>query len=105
MGGIFLEVAGVAGVWSSECLVGWSCDCWLLNSFFDNSLPGHPARIKIPAVTMQPKVPKLDQPRTNHFSGRPAVLVASGIMFSTLPGLIRQAALAHFLGTLPAPAP
>lgn len=51
---------------------------------------------------MQPKVPKLDQPRTNHLSGRPAVLVASGIIFSRLAGLIRERALAHFLGTLPA---
>src|ERR1700722_13764886 len=51
---------------------------------------------------MQPKVPKPDQPKTDHTSGRPAVLVASGIMFSRLAGLIRERALAHFLGTLPA---
>src|ERR1700734_1787018 len=51
---------------------------------------------------MQPKVPKLDQPKTDHSSGRPAVLVASGIMFSRLAGLIRERVLAHYLGTLPA---
>src|SRR6202035_1042720 len=51
---------------------------------------------------MRQKPPKNEQSRTNHFSGRPAVLVASGIMFSRLAGLIRERALAHFLGTLPA---
>jgi putative peptidoglycan lipid II flippase len=51
---------------------------------------------------MLQKPPKTEQPRTNHFSARPAVLVASGIMLSRIAGLIRERALAHFLGTLPA---
>ena len=51
---------------------------------------------------MQEKLPKTGQPRTNHPSGRPAVLVATGIMLSRVAGLIRERALAHFLGTLPA---
>src|SRR6202162_4378855 len=51
---------------------------------------------------MRQKPPKTEQSRINHFSGRPAVLVASGIMLSRIAGLIRERALAHFLGTLPA---
>src|ERR1700676_1621336 len=51
---------------------------------------------------MRQKPPKTEQSRTDHFSARPAVLVASGIMLSRLAGLIRERALAHFLGTLPA---
>ncbi|MBV8378320.1 MAG: murein biosynthesis integral membrane protein MurJ [Verrucomicrobia bacterium] len=39
---------------------------------------------------------------TNHSSGRPAMLVATGIMLSRVAGLVRERALAHFLGTLPA---
>jgi putative peptidoglycan lipid II flippase len=51
---------------------------------------------------MQQKRPKTAQPMTDHSSARPAVLVASGIMLSRIAGLIRERALAHFLGTLPA---
>src|SRR3984893_8376587 len=51
---------------------------------------------------MRQKAPKTEQSRTDHFSARPAVLVASGIMLSRIAGLIRERALAHFLGTLPA---
>src|ERR1700751_2154216 len=51
---------------------------------------------------MQEKLPKTGRPRTNHLSGRPAVLVATGIMLSRVAGLVRERALAHFLGTLPA---
>src|ERR1700758_2675976 len=40
--------------------------------------------------------------KTEQRSGRPAVLVAAGIMLSRIAGLIRERALAHFLGTLPA---
>src|SRR6476646_5432877 len=45
---------------------------------------------------------KTAQLGANHSPGRPAVLVASGIMLSRFAGLIRERALAHFLGTLPA---
>src|ERR1700676_5675517 len=51
---------------------------------------------------MRQKPPKTEQSRADHFSARPAVLVASGIMLSRITGLIRERALAHFLGTLPA---
>src|ERR1700746_785676 len=51
---------------------------------------------------MRQKPPKTEQSRADHFSARPAVLVASGIMLSRIAGLIRERALAHFLGTLPA---
>src|SRR3984957_14575100 len=51
---------------------------------------------------MLQKPSKTDQSRTNHLSARPAILVASGIMLSRIAGLIRERALAHFLGTLPA---
>src|ERR1700736_2819856 len=51
---------------------------------------------------MQKKRPKSVEPRRDHSSARPAVLVASGIMLSRFAGLIRERALAHFLGTLPA---
>jgi putative peptidoglycan lipid II flippase len=51
---------------------------------------------------MPPKPPKTDRPVKEPSSGRPAVLVASGIMLSRIAGLIRERALAHFLGTLPA---
>jgi putative peptidoglycan lipid II flippase len=46
--------------------------------------------------------PKNAQSGKNRPSGRPAVLVASGIMLSRIAGLVRERALAHFLGTLPA---
>jgi putative peptidoglycan lipid II flippase len=58
--------------------------------------------MKIPRITMQQKPPKIAQPLTNRSSGRPAMLVATGIMFSRVAGLVRERALAHFLGTLPA---
>jgi putative peptidoglycan lipid II flippase len=51
---------------------------------------------------MQQKPPKTERPRKDHPSGRPAMLVAAGIMLSRVAGLIRERALAHFLGTLPA---
>src|SRR6202795_3651900 len=51
---------------------------------------------------MEKKQPKSAEPRKEHSSARPAVLVASGIMLSRIAGLIRERALAHFLGTLPA---
>src|SRR6201981_599836 len=51
---------------------------------------------------MRQKPPKTEQSRADHFSARPAVLVASGIMLSRLAGLIRERVFAHFLGTLPA---
>jgi putative peptidoglycan lipid II flippase len=51
---------------------------------------------------MEKKEPKSEEPRREHSSARPAVLVASGIMLSRVAGLIRERALAHFLGTLPA---
>src|ERR1700723_2844773 len=51
---------------------------------------------------MLQKPPKSAEPKTRHASARPAVLVASGIMLSRLAGLIRERALAHYLGTPPA---
>ncbi len=51
---------------------------------------------------MPPKPPKTAQFGTNSSPGRPAVLVATGIMLSRVAGLIRERVLAHFLGTLPA---
>src|SRR6202045_1849905 len=51
---------------------------------------------------MRQKPPKTEQSKKEHSSARPAVLVASGIMLSRVAGLIRERALAHFLGTLPA---
>jgi putative peptidoglycan lipid II flippase len=45
---------------------------------------------------------KTAQSKRGHSSGRPAALVAAGIMLSRVAGLIRERALAHFLGTLPA---
>jgi hypothetical protein len=68
----------------------------------DKVLRGHLVRMKIPRITMQQKPPKIAQPLTNRSSGRPAMLVATGIMFSRVAGLVRERALAHFLGTLPA---
>jgi putative peptidoglycan lipid II flippase len=55
-----------------------------------------------PRLTMQQKPPKIAKPGAERSSGRPAVLVAAGIMLSRIAGLIRERALAHFLGTLPA---
>src|ERR1700760_990945 len=51
---------------------------------------------------MPKKRPKSVQNSRDHSSARPAVLVASGIMLSRVAGLIRERALAHFLGVLPA---
>jgi len=67
-----------------------------------NILPGHSDRLKIRRNPMEQKPPNTAPPKTGHSSGRPAVLVASGIMLSRVAGLIRERALAHFLGTLPA---
>jgi putative peptidoglycan lipid II flippase len=51
---------------------------------------------------MPKKRPKSAESGRDHSSARPAVLVASGIMLSRVAGLIRERALAHFLGVLPA---
>jgi putative peptidoglycan lipid II flippase len=51
---------------------------------------------------MAQNLPKTAQPAKSHSSGRPAMLVATGIMLSKIAGLIRERALAHYLGTLPA---
>ena len=70
---------------------------------WSNILPRITDRIKIPApLTMPLRSPKNAQSGRNRPSGRPAVLVASGIMLSRIAGLVRERALAHFLGTLPA---
>src|SRR6476661_6116827 len=45
---------------------------------------------------------KTAQPRTEQPSGRPAFLIGTGIILSRIAGLVRERALAHFLGTLPA---
>src|ERR1700721_3011337 len=55
-----------------------------------------------PVCIMPKKRPKSVEAKRNHLSARPAALVASGIMLSRLAGLIRERALAHFLGVLPA---
>src|SRR3984885_3559508 len=51
---------------------------------------------------MPKKRPKPVEIKREHSAARPAVLVAAGIMLSRIAGLIRERALAHFLGTLPA---
>src|SRR5580692_1266312 len=51
---------------------------------------------------MAQNLPKTAQPAKSHSSGRPAMLVATGILLSKIAGLIRERALAHYLGTLPA---
>jgi putative peptidoglycan lipid II flippase len=51
---------------------------------------------------MPKKRPTSVETKRDHSSARPAVLVASGIMLSRVAGLIRERALAHFLGVLPA---
>src|ERR1700758_3379577 len=40
--------------------------------------------------------------KTEQRSGRPAFLIGTGIILSRIAGLIRERALAHYLGTLPA---
>src|SRR3982074_1856718 len=42
------------------------------------------------------------KPRIEQSSGRPAFLIGTGIILSRIAGLVRERALAHFLGTLPA---
>jgi len=44
---------------------------------------------------------KILEPRTEHPSGRPAFLIGTGIILSRIAGLVRERALAHYLGTLP----
>src|SRR5271165_1293208 len=39
--------------------------------------------------------------RKDESAGRPAMLVAAGILLSRIAGLVRERALAHFLGVLP----
>jgi putative peptidoglycan lipid II flippase len=53
-------------------------------------------------ITMHQKRLNAGRSGKNHSSIRPAVLVAAGIMLSRVAGLVRERALAHFLGTLPA---
>jgi putative peptidoglycan lipid II flippase len=45
---------------------------------------------------------KIVEPGTGQPSGRPAFLIGTGIILSRIAGLIRERALAHYLGTLPA---
>src|SRR6516162_11642760 len=45
---------------------------------------------------------KIVEPRTEQPSGRPAFLIGTGIILSRIAGLVRERALAHYLGTLPA---
>jgi putative peptidoglycan lipid II flippase len=45
---------------------------------------------------------KTAKPRIDQFSGRPAFLIGTGIILSRIAGLVRERALAHYLGTLPA---
>jgi putative peptidoglycan lipid II flippase len=42
------------------------------------------------------------KPRIEQSSGRPALLIGTGIILSRIAGLVRERALAHYLGTLPA---
>src|ERR1700759_2715283 len=51
---------------------------------------------------MPKKRPTSVETKRDHSSARLAVLVASGIMLSRVAGLVRERALAHFLGVLPA---
>ena len=46
---------------------------------------------------MAQNLPKTAQSAKSRSSGRPAVLVATGIMLSKIAGLIRERALAHYL--------
>src|SRR6201987_4291630 len=49
-----------------------------------------------------PSMPaKILEPRTEHLSGRTAFLIGPGIILSRITGLVRERALAHYLGTLP----
>src|SRR6516225_1681913 len=49
-----------------------------------------------------PSMPaKILEPRTEHLSGRPAFLIGTGIILSRITGLVRERALAHYLGILP----
>src|ERR1700730_15253219 len=45
---------------------------------------------------------KTAAPRTDQSSGSRAFSVAAGIILSRIAGLVRERALAHYLGTLPA---
>src|SRR6201987_3242972 len=51
---------------------------------------------------MHQKQPNTGRPGKDHSPIRPAVLVASGVMLRRVAGLVRERALAHFLGVLPA---
>jgi putative peptidoglycan lipid II flippase len=51
---------------------------------------------------MAQNLPKTAPAARNQSPGRPALLVAIGIMLSRIAGLVRERALAHYLGTLPA---
>src|SRR5215469_12852323 len=45
---------------------------------------------------------KIAEPKTEQPSGRSAFLIGTGIILSRLAGLVRERALAHYLGILPA---
>src|SRR6516162_8353284 len=53
-----------------------------------------------PRVTSMPA--KIAEPRTEEPSSRAAFLIGTGIILSRLAGLVRERALAHYLGILPA---
>jgi putative peptidoglycan lipid II flippase len=51
-------------------------------------------------ITFMPA--KIAEPKTEQPSGRSAFLIGTGIILSRLAGLVRERALAHYLGILPA---
>src|SRR5215471_20242801 len=53
-----------------------------------------------PGITFMPA--KIAEPKTEQPSGRSAFLIGTGIILSRLAGLVRERALAHYLGILPA---
>src|SRR6266478_2654701 len=53
-----------------------------------------------PGITSMPA--KTAKPKTEQPSGRSAFLIGTGIILSRLAGLVRERALAHYLGILPA---
>src|SRR6266478_8941723 len=53
-----------------------------------------------PGITSMPA--KIAEPKTEQPSGRSAFLIGTGIFLSRLAGLVRERALAHYLGILPA---
>src|SRR5215475_711570 len=53
-----------------------------------------------PGITFMPA--NIAEPKTEQPSGRSAFLIGTGIILSRIAGLVRERALAHYLGTLPA---